>query len=267
MIRIYTVAANRPDFIELQAKTFQKYLGEDYEFTVLNNANFDRERYNYESIKKECRRYDITSVDVERDDDLIRRCQGLEDQVDRGYGVPPLPLFGAGGTYSNCNIALAYALCWAWARIISRAVGPICLIDSDAFLVEPLCLTDYLREQPLCYVPMHRPGGIEYMWTALVLADLSRLPEPEALNWWCGQVDGQSVDVGGQTYTWLRAHHEVRRKYIRPERIGDEGEKGHELLRLDNKKLLHYLRGSNWNSLPEEYHRQKTAWLRGVLGI
>ena len=36
---IFTYAYNKPEFIELQYKTFQKFLMDDYEFIVINDAN------------------------------------------------------------------------------------------------------------------------------------------------------------------------------------------------------------------------------------
>jgi len=38
-VLVLTCAFNRPDFIELQYKTFKAFLNDDYEFVVFNDAN------------------------------------------------------------------------------------------------------------------------------------------------------------------------------------------------------------------------------------
>ena len=38
-VLIYTYAYNRPDFIEIQHKTFQKFLKDDYEFVVFDDGD------------------------------------------------------------------------------------------------------------------------------------------------------------------------------------------------------------------------------------
>ncbi len=255
VIRLFTFAHKRPDFIELQVKSFQKYLRDDFELTVFNNATFDCDTRNYDAINLACKQHGITVVDVIKDDRIMNRCQAQE----------LVPLFDGNGEYSNPNIACAYPLCWAWEFHIRCQERYIGIIDSDMFLVESIQFTDYSKDHQLCFVPMTRPGGITYMWNALVLADLSKLPEKWNINWWCGIVGEHSVDVGGQTHFYLQAHPELSVMNIRPERIDDENETGYEFLWLEHRRVLHYLRGSNWNGQSDGYHKEKTDWLKGML--
>lgn len=255
MIRIFTFAHRRPDFIPLQVESFEKYLRDDYDLTIFNNAALDRDRARHSEIDKICHDLGVSVVDVSRDPELVARCQKLES----------VPLFDHDGEYSNPNIACAYPLCWAWEKIITNSSSPICIIDSDMFLTRSIRFTDYLQNHQLCFVPMTRPTGITYMWNALVLADLPKLPDARALNWWCGTVGDYSVDVGGQTHFYLKAHPELAIMEIISERVDDEKETGHELLWLGGIPILHYLRGSNWNNQSEEYHRKKTDWLKWML--
>ena len=39
-VLIFTYSYNRPDFIEIQEKTFKKFLKDDYEFVVFNDARY-----------------------------------------------------------------------------------------------------------------------------------------------------------------------------------------------------------------------------------
>ena len=76
--------------------------------------------------------------------------------------------------------------------------------------------------------------------------------------------DGIPVDVGGQTYKYLDEHPDIKLKQIGYEIIGPFGS---QLIKLDNKSLIHYYRGSNWDHKSEEHHTQKTKWLLETLNL
>jgi hypothetical protein len=253
MLKIFTFAHKRPDFIELQLKSFRKYLREDFEFTVFNNAAFDQHPGSRDSITKECARLSLNEIKIGRDELLTKSAAQ--------YSVGPV--FLSNGMYHNANVACAYPLCWAWQRI-SKESGPICILDSDMFLVEPITLTDYLKEHDLCFVSQAREH-IRYAWNGIILANPHKLEQPETLNWWCGQVDGVPVDVGGQTYRYF-IEHPTRIMHIGPESFYEDPSvdfqpSAYEVLHLGDKTILHYRSGSNWNHQTPEYHRKKTAWL------
>lgn len=253
MIRIYTFSHKRPDFIELQLSSFYRHLKEPFSFTVFNNAAFDIDRTNYDQIASECTRLGIERINIERDPKVSGPYESL-------YGIHSV--FTPSGKYANANVACAYPLAWAWRAVISKAPGPVCIMDSDMFLMEPITLSDYLKEHPMVIVPQSRPNGVYYAWNGLVMADIPKLPEPETVNWWCGQVSGEGVDVGGLTHHYFKAHPEVTLKTVGPEHHHDIPGQEHEIIRLDGKGILHYGAGSNWNKRSVEYHAKKTAWLK-----
>jgi len=55
-VLIFTYAYNRPDFVEIQHKTFQKFLEDEYEFVVFNDAV---DASIYHQIHAICSRYKI----------------------------------------------------------------------------------------------------------------------------------------------------------------------------------------------------------------
>lgn len=61
-VRILAFHYNQADFIELQYKTFSKFLVEDFEMIVFNDAATD---YNKEQIEQVCKQYGITCVRFE----------------------------------------------------------------------------------------------------------------------------------------------------------------------------------------------------------
>ena len=65
MLKIYTFAHKRPDFLEIQLKSFQKNLEDDFEFIVFNNAIFDINKSDYNNINTWCKDNNIQCIDIE----------------------------------------------------------------------------------------------------------------------------------------------------------------------------------------------------------
>jgi len=256
LLNIYTFADKRPDFLKLQLEMFKKHLQEDFVFTVFNNA------FQPFPVSMACGQLNLREILVPRMTPELAEVQAMETSC---------PILGSQGEYANPNVACAYPLYWAWKNIISKQQSRVCILDSDAFLMKDCRLTDYVAQDELCYIPQTRPRVSEYMWNALVLADVPRLPEPETMNWYCGMLNGQCVDVGGQTATYLEAHPELKIRRARTEYHEDDARvpfypANYEYFLIDESRVfLHYRSGSNWNKKSEEYHRLKTEWLKRQL--
>ncbi|VVB52937.1 Uncharacterised protein [uncultured archaeon] len=266
MIKIYTFASNRPDFIPLQMRSFLKHSQESIEFTVFNNARFDcSEGADYHAIREACSAAGVGMIDIQKDPSLIARCQSIEVSC---------PLFNHRGIYSNANVAHAYALRWAWENVISKERCNVALFDSDVFLVETIKLSTLLEEYVMCNIPDGKPhpdGELMYMWPTFVLMNLATMPEPETLNWWCGRIKGVPVDVGGQTYHYFQAHPDLKIYNVPRKHFSDNPDvnfrpSNYDEFYLAGQTVLHYRSGSNWDHKAPEYHMQKLKWLRGRIG-
>jgi hypothetical protein len=264
-MKIYTFAATRPDFIELQLRTFRKYLQEPFSFTVFNNAVFpDKHPYYREEVDRVCHELGIPVIDVQKDPELTTRLANQESDYQ---------IFSLGGAYANPNVACAYPLCWAWENFIAQEKEPVCFLDSDLFLTGPVRLSEYLERYDMVFVPQFRVGAKEYMWNVLFLANPSKLPDPRSINWYCGKINNVPVDVGGQTYRYLETHPELKALRVGARHI-DDSDPGadfhpadYEIFYFeDEPKMLHYRSGSNWNYRSNEYHEKKTTWLKKTIG-
>jgi len=264
MLTFYAFTSNRPDFIELQVKSFRKYLQEDYSFVLLNNSRFDR-MPEYQAIEDIARKYGVKTVDVEKDQELIDRCNATEKSC---------TVFNSAGSWSNPNCAGNYAACYAWEKYIIKETGNICLLHPDVFLDKPVKLSSYLETTPLCFIPQGRPGldGI-HMHDALVLADMSKLPDPEQIFWWGSLVNGIATDIGGQTYFYLKNHPDLKPTLIQPWYTQDNPgldfhPSEYEVFAINDQSIaVHYFRGSNWDHKSSDYHIKKTAWIKQRLNL
>lgn len=262
MLNLYTFVPNRPDLIDIQLKSLRKNLQEDFVLNVFNNALFgyDRRRNNrneFDRIEKVCRQLNVPVTAVEKDAGLIDYCQTFEATFDEQ------------GFYRNGNVAHAYALCWAWEKVISRSSGVACILDFDMFLKTEANFTNFVQEADLSFVAQSKPdfNGRIYMWPGFVLMNLDRLPERSTLNWMCGRIDGVPVDVGGYTVQYLEAHPELKLRHLGMNNFPDDSHVNYQMLHIGETDLLHYRSGSNWDQQPAEFHMEKTLWVMRELGI
>jgi hypothetical protein len=297
MIKIFTCNDVNPEFVELQAASFRKHLQEDFEFILFNGGETigcypDKAK----EISRICRKLGVQVIDVQRDPavEAVRNNRFAYDPEGRS------PLFNEDGRYSRGvgGDSFNYMLSWAWANVISKEQGPICFVHSDVFLVEPLTLTDYLKEQDLCAIftgkaPTEEHGSLAWIWEPLLLANMSKLPSPETIVWWPSIVEGEWADTGGQTYYWLKDNPDIKVLEIGQHGIEDDPALDFHPTRcqffwlshsrtadssLGDKKIFHYQGGSRWctdlqsywNFTPtqsDEYHAKKIAWTRKLIGI
>lgn len=267
-VLIITSAYNRPDFIEIQHKTFEKFLKDEYEFVVFNDA---READLKSSIESMCLKLGI-------------RCINIPQAIHSQPYLYRLPLenFNA-PSVRNANV-VQYAL----NNLGFSHDGIVAIIDSDMFLVKEFSIVDFLNGYQIAGVPQ----GIGYLWIGIAFLDMKNLPEKTSINFNCGKINTIPVDAGGYTYFYLKNHPEVSVRYFAPTHSSNLS--CLECLRIDenypcshNTALLkkigmddyqiyfiqsglqnveffiqgsffHYRGGSNWDRRTQAFHENKT---------
>lgn len=263
-ILLMTHAYNRPDFIEIQDKTFKKFLKDDYEFVVFNDAPGEPMA---RAIESTCQ-------------SLGLRCIRIPQSIHTKPYLPKGP--GEDGNHSckRCAHVVQYSL-----DILGVDHDDlVAIIDSDMFLIKPFSIRHYMQDIQLAGVPQSRDNGVsrvEYFWNGLVFFDMPALPDKKSINFNCGRVEGIGTDVGGYTFYYLQNHPHLRRKNI-------DGLYTHDIKELKNVfftqemiwlidqspdnieffvhgTFLHYRGGTNWNGKSPEYHQQKTNILQNFI--
>jgi hypothetical protein len=271
MIKIFVIDDTSPEIIRLQVASFRKYLRDDFEFILFNNENLAVDREKSKEVSNTCRSLSIQMIEPQRDSVLEAALNEATDEH--------RPCFNKEGRYSNIGEGHNYVLQWTWENVVSKERGPIGMFHSDVFLMEPIRLTDRLQEYTLCFCPQNKGPLVNYMWETIVLADMSKLPDPETMCWFSGWINGQLADTGGYTHYYLTAHPEIKCLHIHHAttfndptlNFNDPAQKYHEarygIIELGGKKLLHYLSGSRWYTNDVEYHRKKFVWAQKMTGI
>lgn len=261
MIHLYTFAHKRPDFIEMQIKSFSKNIEDGFKFTVFNNAVFNQDKLFYNEINKICKNNNIECIDVKVDENLIKRVQSYNDSL----------VFNKNNIYSNANIACAYPLCYAWENFISKNNGLISIIDSDMFIINKINFNNLLKNNNMYFILQGR-GHVSYMWNGIFFCNLDTLINPQELDWWAGKVEDQPTDVGGRTYFYLKKYGDklnikhLSSLHVKQDPECDFSPVNYEIIGTqENRFILHYRGGSNWDNKSKDYHEKKTKFFKKKL--
>lgn len=257
-VLIITHSYNRPDFIEIQDMTFKRFMKEDYEFVVFNDAQTEKM---CQQIFDTCRKLNLT---------CLRIPQSIHD-------APYLHRF-PGEDYNNPSVRCANVVQYSLDVLGFDHDGLVVLLDSDMFLIRDFSVADYLGEREIAGIPQTR-GPVHYLWNGLMFLNMNTLPDKRSLNFNCGIVEGQHVDTAGFTYYYFQQHPEVKvavipHYYIDKWTTLTEDQNRFQSiaylysLHPDNIEFmldhtfLHYRSGGNWDQRSVEYHARKTQILK-----
>jgi hypothetical protein len=271
-VLIFTYAYNRPDFVEIQHKTFQKFLEDEYEFVVFNDAV---DSSIHRQIHAICAQYSIRCIDIPQ---AIHDQPYLPREPEEWYHAPAV---------RNVNV-VQYSL-----NTLGFAHDDVVmLIDSDMFLVKKFNISRYMAGYDLAGLKCLKEG-VTYLWIGIAFLNMATMPNKTTINFNCGRVGKVSVDAGGHTHDYLVSNPQVRTRYFDNFYINCYGgntitSRAHnmqdkqyttQLLRrlgfnnlaidlieagahrieflLDNH-FFHYRSGTNWNHQSNKYHDAKT---------
>jgi hypothetical protein len=257
-VLVITHGFNRPDFIEMQSKTLNKFLKDEYEFVVFNDANNEEME---SQIRNECKRLGIRH---------LRIPQFIHD-LPYLYRLPI-------ENYQHNACRIANAVQYSLNTVGFDHEGYVLIMDSDLFLIREFCVGEYMRDITLAGIEQTRDNGISYLWNGFVLFDMNSLPDRKTINFNCGIIEDQPCDVGGYTYYYLKEHPDLNVKFIdtvylsADHEISDREKKDESLCYLLKKNpnnveffldytFFHYRGGTNWDRKSDEYHQLKSSIL------
>jgi len=268
-VLIITTAYNRPDFIDIQHKTFKKFLSDDYRFVVFNDASVENMQA---MIENRCAQLGIECFNIPQ---TIHDLPYLEREPNKDYHNPSV---------RNCN-AVQYAL----DTLGFRHDGIVAVVDSDLFLVKPFSFKKYLKGYQIAGLHQHgvKDGvQIPYLWIGIVFMDMASLKEKETLNFNCGKIADVPVDAGGFTHYYLKKHPDLKIKYfdqvhssyIDSQNIPSLQQHGfdanqiamlqaglHDVEFFIQASWFHYRSGTNWNCQSQEYHDIKSRLMNDYI--
>lgn len=247
-VLIFTYSYNRPDFIELQDKTFKKFLTDEYEFVVFNDAT---KKDMKQKIKNTCKNLGI-------------KCLTIPQKIHNGTTQ---------ASQRNCNV-VQYSL-----DVLGYNHDDILvLLDSDMFLIKEFSIRDAMKNYDIAGV---KQGDlVNYLWIGLVFMDMRSMPNKKTITFNCGNINGVNVDTGGTSHYYLKNNPTLRVNYLDttythlvPQDAESLQTLGHspEFIRFIlndpgmqfhcNNTFLHHGAGTNWCGSPSAQLAHKKSCL------
>lgn len=249
---------NRPDFIEWQYKTFKKFILDDYEFVVFNDAK----GYSLsEDIQNVCHRLNI-------------RCIRIPQEVHNRPYMKRLPFEDYNHPCVRCANVVQYSL-----DVLGFYHNDIVMIiDSDMFMIKPFSPRTYLGDHDIAAVEQSRNYDkqwkkstvINYIWNGIILFNMPKLPNRNTMCFNCGIIDNTPVDAGGYMHYYFKNNPSVTVKHINGSHYSENLSFPSFPLNILNSKyvtnielflddhIIHYRGGGNWDNKPKEYHEKKS---------
>ena len=255
-------------YIELQYKSIKKFI-KNFTFIVVNDAvgesQTDKVRIdlsvNFDKINEICKKLNIKCIEFDYEHHLNSDCKEKDctpNPGSRHYDVINLISNHCVNNYDN---------------------GYLMILDSDMFFLQEFNVKNYMNKYHISSILNsltdihHKPYNLEgdlnnyYMWPNLFLINLEYKKYLKEMNWKGGyiEINGKTYagDVGACTCEFVKKHIE-KIKIIQVEETSKIDNKLHDLhvdfeknglfkyrqLLLENS-IIHLLRGTNWDSRPE----------------
>jgi hypothetical protein len=191
---IITHNFNQPSFIELQYKSFKKFLVNDFEYVVFNDA-IDPQLA--EQICSTCKRFGIDCYRIPQENRTARQ---VKINLKNGN-------FWAAARHGQ---AIRYSM-----EVLGfKHHGPVMMIDSDMFLIKSFNAQDFMQNNHIAGLRQVRNGKINYLWGGLIFFRMDKLPHKESMNFSNGLIDGTYVDSCGYLHYYFKENPDIKILYF-----------------------------------------------------
>ena len=172
-MKIISVITNNETFIDLQLKSFQKYIHVPYEYIVFNDGkdfpdSTNNDVPNKTTIRDKCASLNIRCIDLENEHHRIQSSASLRHtdslQVVTGF--------------------------------MKENKDEYLIIDGDMFLMDHLDIDKYRKYHCACVLQQR---NITYIWPNFLYIDMCKIDNLDDLHLGCGY----GGDTGAASHTWL----------------------------------------------------------------
>lgn len=191
-VLVLTHAFNKPEFIRWQHATLKKFLKDDYQFIVFNDAP---NSLLYSQINEICQNLDILCLDIP---------QSIHD-YQNPYLPGPSPRNILGDPSAECAETIQYMM----DTMGFDYPGIVVILDSDMFPIRDLSIKTMMVDYEVATHPQVRKGEnviITYFLPNLLFFNMETLQDKRTLNFNIGIIDGTNVDTAGCTYFYIKDH-------------------------------------------------------------
>ena len=261
---------NNSHFIELQQKTFQKFIQDDFDFAVIDDAaDHTQSLLSNTSARldtiNECRRLNIRYIEVP---------QSVHNFVDLGGLVrrddPHINL----NHPTERHQAVLRFLLNNYKKLGFDQYKTLIMTDADMFFKKPINISEYMEDYDMLgswreqatFVPEENHsdeivalGGrhIKFFTLCLLFINMEKLKD-------ClGELDNRSyirvTDTGGRTHRFIEKHPEFKFGFLKDFNSSDYRVDFFSKTTTiqDDAEIIHYRAGSNWSIENMIYYKAK----------
>lgn len=237
-IEIYSIHYNKPEYIKLQLDSFKKFIDIDFDFYVIDNSVDVNIR---KKIKSECDQNNVHYLFTNNK-------------------TPHGPM-----TYGWSHI---FGMDFFKNRLLNSNSKYVFLVEHDIFFSSPYSnISSLVENNAICGVSQNREH-IVYLHPGILLFNKELANELDTLDL-RGDVrendgrlnidlDGVSVDTGGQTYKYIKKN-EGKVSFI------DKYVNAYLEEPKENHVFYHMVRGSNWNNTEDNINGLKLEKIKKII--
>ena len=191
---IITHNYNQPSFIALQYKAFKKFLRNEFDYVVFNDAT---DPLLAEQIHDSCKKIAIPCYRVPQEN---RTSPYVKLNLNKGH-------FWAAARHGQ---AIQYSL----DTCGFRHPGLVMIIDSDMFLIKTFDAEKLIDGYDIAGLRQVRDNTITYLWGGLLIFNMNNLQDKEKISFSNGLINGTYVDSCGFLHYYLKDHPRLKILYF-----------------------------------------------------
>lgn len=205
-VRLLTFHFNKPELIALQHRAFKKFMQDDYELIVFNDAKTSELEA---SIKAECERCGIKCVRYQQE---WHSLNPLTDQVLkwREYNAElPHQLMGSREEIAHqASARHCHVIQYALEKFGYDHDDIVAIVDGDLFPIRPISIRKLMQDTPIV-ASMKPEVDISYFWVTFIAMDMPKVPDKRELSLSLDCINGVVHDSGAHSYFYIKSHPEV----------------------------------------------------------
>ncbi len=198
-IRLLTFHVNRPDFIEIQHKTFNKFMQDEYELIVFNDAKTPELEA---QIREVCEKCGILCIRYEQE---WHQLDPLNDRIRQWLIDPKITssLSFLGDPSIQPSVRHCHVIQYALDHFGYDHDDIVALVDGDLFPIRPIYLRELLSDCSM--VGAQRVmGDIDYFWVIFTAFNPKLMPNKYDLKFNTSVIHNTLHDSGSETYHYLK---------------------------------------------------------------
>lgn len=209
-VRFLTFHFNKPELIALQHQAFKRFIQDEYEIIVFNDAKTsDMEAL----IKAECDKCGIRCVRYEQEWHGLNKLtdQVMKWQQDASVKLPHQLMVSRENVIQQASARHCHVIQYALEEFGYDHDDIVTIVDGDLLPVRPVSMRQLMQDTPIV-ASMKPEVDIPYFWVTFIAMDMPKLPYKRELTLSLDCINGVVHDSGAHSYFYIQSHPEVNYK-------------------------------------------------------